>query len=372
MKHVGRSEFTSSPRSIANRKTVSNLQINVVGNESRSVPPVVSNPFSLHINLLPLYPSPRKVRGSRILGIRVQPSSLRDLFRKSKTQRTKGDSMKSIATVFVLIVVAGLSACGGGSGGGGNNGGGGSAAQMQAGQWEFHVVQNDSGYGYYLEANIVDSGDGIFSTSPNTTEYCGEIGSPAVDPGMTLSAAFSGDALTGSILASNDPGVSTTFSATVASDGKSVSAGTISASDLVCAWSGTGSSNNGAGGTFSGYTVAPINGTFVGTLSGDGSPDQVSMTISQDANFGITASGTVNQAGTVSALVITPEGNIGGVNEIVGAQIQASGTIAGGPFTLIGQSDPQGDQLSVFLVYGTEREGGTLLLTGAPAAGKNK
>ena len=252
-----------------------------------------------------------------------------------------------------MLLCAILAACGTTGGSNGSNGGG--NVTMQAGQWEFAVTPTNGGPNYFVEANLTDSGNGIFSTPVNTTDYC--YGGTE-DSDVTVNGTIEGDALTGSAAVANG-GPTVPISATVASGGKSVSQGTIG-SGLDCveySWQ-LGSNNNS--GTFTGYTVAPANGTFAGTLTSSMyGPDVVTVNISQDANFGITVSGTSLENAVTTNLSISPAGAMLGVNEIVGAQIQAQGTATNlngsQQFQAIGQLNAAGTQITIIV---TELETG--------------
>jgi hypothetical protein len=77
------------------------------------------------------------------------------------------------------------------------------------------------------------------------------------------------------------------------------------------------------------YKVAPLNGTFSGTLTGTGQ-GQITFQVTQDSNFGITASGTSVQAGVTTNLSISPSdgsttNNSSPTSNVIGATLQASG-----------------------------------------------
>ena len=271
-----------------------------------------------------------------------------------------------LGSILALFLCAVLAACGGTTKGSIGGNGGGTNATMQAGQWEFAVTPpTTSGEPpYFVEANLTDSGNGIFSTSVNTTDYCS---GGTEDSDVTLNGTIAGDALTGTVGVGNGgPTVPIPISATVASGGKSVSQGTIG-SGLDCVeYSWQLGSNNNNSGTFTGYTVAPVNGTFKGTLTSNMyGPDVVTVTISQDANFGIAVSGTSAENAVTTSLSISPAGGELGVNEVVGAQIQAQGTatnINGSqPFQVIGQLNAVGTQITIIVnEQSGEQQTGTL------------
>ena len=260
-----------------------------------------------------------------------------------------------LGSILSVVLCGVLAACGTTSGSSSGNGGS-TNATMQAGQWEFAVTPTNGDPKYFVEANLTDSGNGIFSAPVNTTDYC--YGGTE-DSGVTVNGTIEGDALTGSVAVANG-GPTVPISATIASGGKSVSQGTIG-SGLDCVeYSWQLGSNNNNSGTFTGYTVAPANGTFAGTLTSSMyGPDVVTVNISQDANFGITVSGTSLENAVTTNLSISPAGAMLGVNEIVGAQIQAQGTATNlngsQQFQAIGQLNAAGTQITIIV---TELETG--------------
>jgi hypothetical protein len=119
------------------------------------------------------------------------------------------------------------------------------------------------------------------------------------------------------------------------------------------------------------YTVAPVSGTFTGTLNGSSSgPDQISVQVSQDSNYGITASGTSVQAGVTTSLSISPSdanpnGSVGTTySNVIGATVQASGTSSNvngnGTFQVFGHFDPKATQIQIGYTGNAGIETGTL------------
>lgn len=278
----------------------------------------------------------------------------------------------SISALFLCIVLA---ACGsasksssGSSGGNGGSGGGnGSNVTMQQGQWEF--VASSGGTPLYIEANLTDSGSGIFSTVYNTGFGANEATGQGGDgsgfgfcANLTTDGTISSNNLTGTI---TSPGASSqvgSFSAVIAANGQSVSGGSYSG--------GSCSFVSWTTGTLTGYTVAPLNGTFSGTLTTTSGPDQITLSITQNANFGITASGTSLQNGVTTSLAISPDGtptdNTNGYSNVIGATIQASGTgtsvNGSSTFQVFGHFNPSGTQITIGAIDqpGGELETGTL------------
>lgn len=223
-------------------------------------------------------------------------------------------------------------------------------ATMQQGQWEF--VAPSSNFTIYAEANLQDSGDGIFSTSVNTAQYVQvPPNTTAVCLNLTLNGTISGNALTGSFdvpVGTNVPaGNIFTFSATI-SNNKSVSGGTFSSLGENTACFVTSAHTSG---TFQGYTIAPVNGTFTGTLSwgiNGQNHEVVVLNLTQGANFSISGSGTdTSSTGVVSTLSFIPSGGTpGGLVEsnVIGAILYATGTwknaMQSSPLLLTGRLNP--------------------------------
>jgi hypothetical protein len=257
-------------------------------------------------------------------------------------------------SILAVVLCAVLAACGGTTSGSSGGNSGATNATMQAGQWEFVVTPTNGGPAQYLEANLADSGNGVFSTVFNTEGYSAANGGCV---NFSVSANISGNSLTGSV--SSGGSTTGTFSATAASNGQSVSKGSYSGESPDCDSAGTF--------TFTGYTVAPLNGTFTGTLSGENGPDQITISVAQNANFGITASGTSVQAGVTSQLAITPDGtptdNTGGYSNVIGALLEVNGTATNAngseSFQVVGRFNASGTQIQI-LAFGSDVETGTL------------
>jgi hypothetical protein len=242
---------------------------------------------------------------------------------------------------------------------------GGSVGQpgtMLAGQWEF-VLTPAVGNSVYLEANLSISNGSVSATQFNTAVFA-NAGSILYDGclgdgpsnvnyifGLQTIASLTNGVLSGAAAQpSGTPGFSFS-SATIANDGQSVSGGsyTIPSNANMCVLPA------GSSGKFSGIKVSPLNGTFTGTITGFGLTDQITITITQDSNFGITASGTDLSPGVSTALSISPSGTpsdfmagfsntIGAAVEATGVGVNASGTQT---FNFFGHFDSAATQIEV-------------------------
>jgi hypothetical protein len=273
---------------------------------------------------------------------------------------------------LTLFAVAALAGCGGG---------GGSStttttlipqdATMQAGQWEFIATPATGGQPVYVEVNLAGSNAAIGSTVFNTSlfQFGGSIGGQFSDCAnwetsneVTGSNSFSG---TLSSPGSTPPTNQVTYTGTLASGGQAVSSGSYSApNSSLCSLA-----NSSSTGTFTGYTVAPLNGTFSGTLTGTSAgADKITIQVTQDSNFGITATGTSVQNLVTTTLSISPAGsstdNTGGFSNVIGATVQANGTSSNAngnsTFQVFGHINPAGTQIQVVSVGQSGTETGTL------------
>jgi hypothetical protein len=240
-------------------------------------------------------------------------------------------------------------------------------ATMQAGQWEFVATPSSSTPPVYIETNLTLSHDqvtsGVFSTllfkfggvgglfsicqnyELNSTVVNGTLGGMSTPDVGVLESPGSG-------------GVEANFTATIASNGQSVSSGSYTDTNGFCLWEPVNTS-----GTFTGYAVTPLNGTFSGMLTGGVQSQQVTLQITQDSNFGITASGTSVQPGLTTTLAIFPAAS-GGYSNVIGATVQASGTATNvnGSSTIqvAGHINPAGTQIQVSFGDQAGTETGTL------------
>jgi len=272
-------------------------------------------------------------------------------------------------TALVIVCLAG---CGGGSTQQGttnpnptiNN------TTMQTGQWEFVATPSGGGLPVYVEANLAGSNAAIGSTVFNTAlfQFGGTVGGQFSDcanwttSGQVTSGTFSG---TLSSPGSTPPTNQVTYTSTLASTGQAVSNGTYSApSSTLC-----GLASGNTTGTFTGSTVPPLNGTFSGPLTGSSAGnDQITIQVTQDPNFGITASGTSVQAGVTTTLSISPAGtstdNTGGYSNVIGATVQANGTATNvngsSAFQVFGHFNSSATQLQVVVFGNSGTETGTL------------
>jgi hypothetical protein len=276
--------------------------------------------------------------------------------------------MKRASSILAIIFCVALAGCGVSSSGSGPNST--NNATMQQGQWEFAIAPNNSNP-VYLDANLIvssasnsGSGDDVSSTAFNTLLF---VNGGAIANGLfgsctnlAINGTLSGNTLTVFLIS---PGSSApnngSFSGTISNNGLSVSNGSYS----ILGMCGFAPANTG--GTITGYTIAPVNGTFSGTLTDAfGNMNSVVMQMSQNSNFGITASGTSTASGVITNLSIAPNVGNGGFSNVIGATIQATGTgtnISGNSqFQVFGHFNPAATQITLGFLSGNVWKTGVL------------
>jgi|SRR5579859_6482722 len=255
---------------------------------------------------------------------------------------------------FLSLVLAGSNA--GGSGASSVGATERRRSAMQTGQWEFVLTPAKSVHPVYVEANLTASDAQISSMELNTALL--ESRRP-VDSGSSCygwatrnqltSSKFSGKLFSPS---STPPLNEATYRATLTPDGQALYGGSYSGPvNGFCAFT-----SHGNKGSFTGYTVAPLNGTFSGTLRGRSSgPDEITLHFTQDSNFGVTASGTSQHAGVLTDLSISPAGSpsdfTNGYSNVIGAMVSAQGIAVRvngtGSMVLFGHFDRKATRLQV-------------------------
>jgi hypothetical protein len=242
-------------------------------------------------------------------------------------------------------------------------------SNLQAGQWEFVLTPAPGNPPlppgqpppFYVEANLTVAGSSVFSSDSNTLIFAnkasvaGEL--PESSCNVALNATISGTTLSGTVNEAPSPLSTapwTLTAATIAANGQSVSGGSYSASatDNLCGFISDGIS--GPSGTLSGYVVAPVNGTYSGTLnltgaSGSGVLGQLTLQVTQNG-FNASASGTLLRSGVTTNLATGA--TTGTTNSTTGALVGLSGTATNinstDLFTLLGHVTSDGSQMTVF------------------------
>jgi hypothetical protein len=192
-------------------------------------------------------------------------------------------------------------------------------APMQAGQWEFAMESTNADPTIFIESDLTGpsatgvSTSGLFATRLLKLQTGASIGGLFADcTGVQTSFSVSGNKVTASL--SDGTTQLAQANATLAPDGKSLT-GTFQ----LVGTTGLCDSAVTSSGTFMGKIVAPLNGTYSGTMS-DGS--QLTLQFTQDNSFRITATGTSSAQGVATSLSIgadsTPPPNY---NHVIGAEL---------------------------------------------------
>jgi hypothetical protein len=224
-----------------------------------------------------------------------------------------------------------------------------SPGNMQLGQWEFTVVSTNGSPAVYVETDLSNGGGktGIGSYINATAVFWNQTGGSIAGLydyciGEQTTLSVTGNTVTALVFVGSTQLAQAT--ATLSSDGKSMQ-GTyqVGAATAVC------SIPLSATGTFTGQFVAPLNGTYKGSLS-DGSA--LMLQVTQDSNFGITASGTATLNGTTTNLTITPS-----LNNVIGATVSSTSGVATnvngtGTFQVFGHFTPDASTVSFVINNG--------------------
>jgi hypothetical protein len=226
--------------------------------------------------------------------------------------------MRKLHAILVGIFV--LCGCGGGSSTNPNT----SPQNMQLGQWEFTVTSTNANPTVYVETDLSNGGGttGIGSYISATAVFWNQTGGSIAGlydycTGEQTTLSVTGNNVTALVFVGSTQLAQAT--ATLSSDGKSMQ-GTYQLSGNGTAVCSTPLS---ATGTFTGQFISPLTGTYKGSLS-DGSA--LTLQVTQDSNFDISASGTATLNGTTTSFTLTPNSGSSSLNNVVGAAVSASGT----------------------------------------------
>lgn len=227
---------------------------------------------------------------------------------------------------FLLCVLCiALLGCGSG---GSYNGGSNSTSNptMHTGQWEFTIASTNGNPNIYMEADVSSPsgnagslGSYVYETALFWPQTGGSIaGSFEYCVNEQTTFSVTGNSVTAMLFSGSTQVAQAT--ATLSADGKSMT-GTyqLNGVSALCAAPVT------ASGTFTGQVIAPLTGTYKGTLS-DGS--QLNVQITQDGSYNISASGTSVLPGVTTNLTISPNPGGGSTSDsnVIGATVSGNGT----------------------------------------------
>jgi hypothetical protein len=266
----------------------------------------------------------------------------------------------------VLVGVLGFALCG--------CGGGGSSsttpptpqgATMQTGQWEFTIASTNGNPNTYVEADLTSTPVGAIGSYVTATVLFqtggGTIGG-LYNECVSFQTTFSVSGNTVTALLFQGSNQIAQATATLAADGKSMTGTTQWPSGIP----GTGLCAGTPGptsGTFTGQVIAPLNGTYKGSLS-DGS--QLTLQVTQDSGFDITATGTWVAQGVTTNLTSKPNSGSPADNNVIGAIVSTGGTTSNinrnSTFSVFGYFNPAGTQIQIIFGVGSGG-GGTGTLT---------
>jgi hypothetical protein len=248
-----------------------------------------------------------------------------------------------IQTLVVCLAIF-LTGCGSGSGSTANN------VTMQGGQWEYVVVPENGTIPMYIEMNQPQTNASLSATNglifvPSEVGLPDQNG-PIYCDNFSMNGAVSDGTLSGQL--SWGQSHFANLSGEVAANGQSVSKGTYHGSVCLNDVSPV-SAGAQVKGTLIGYTIAPVNGNFTGTLNSSlYGADVVTLSITQNSDFSLNVTGTSIENGVTTALIINSalQGN-----SVSGATASISGTAqnvnGSQPFAITGHLNPAATQLTI-------------------------
>lgn len=231
---------------------------------------------------------------------------------------------KQCAVSIVLIPLL-LVGCGGGSSN--NNSSNSSGGQGIAGAWEFQAKSSTDGSTTLIEADISASGSQSSASGASQIQTATNSGGTWYVNGACPSTSPGQNSMTGTV---NGNSVSLTFN----EGGNTFTGqGTLSGNSVSGTYSGT-NANCSDSGTFTGTTVPNLAGTFSGVLSFPGGADNVTATLAENNNYGLTVQTTLSGA---------DNGSFTFSGSAVANVMFVSGTVNGNAFSLFGYFDNSGE-----------------------------
>src|ERR1700722_1954540 len=168
---------------------------------------------------------------------------------------------------------------------------------MKGGQWEYMATPDSSGNALNFEANVPGTdlqfnGTNAMIFYPSQVGLTGPTTTPIYCSPFAFSGEINGDAVKGNFDWGDTSERFANFSGELAADGQSISNGTYSGQS--CAnGDAPGTPKPNFKGTFTGQIIAPVNGTYSGTLTSSlFGADVVSFVIAQNSDFSLNISGT--------------------------------------------------------------------------------
>jgi hypothetical protein len=169
---------------------------------------------------------------------------------------------------------------------------------MQGGQWEYVVTPENGGTTMYFGTNAPTSNstfdvNNVAIFQPSQISLTQNTG-PVACQSYSLDGKIGGTKIEGKF--DTPTGDFGSFSGQLSADGKSISDGKYSGQNC--------DSSSKIKGTLTGYTVAPLNGTFTGTLTSDtqGS-DIMTITFTQNPDKSVSMAGAFVEKGVTTSFV---------------------------------------------------------------------
>jgi hypothetical protein len=232
---------------------------------------------------------------------------------------------------------------------------------IQVGQWEFTMSPTNGNQNVNVESDLTSTPIGAIGSNPTATAlYWKQIGDslPNLNSyclGLQTTFSVSGNTVTALLFEGTNQLAKAT--STLSADGKSMNGSfQLSGATVPC----------GAplmtSGTFTGQAIAPLNGTYRGSLS-DG--NLWTIQIVQNSSFDINATGTTTAQGVTTNLSFGPNSGSLTHNDVIGATATASGMATNVNGTqqsqLFGSFVPDASQVSVVITSGQTLALGTLM-----------
>jgi hypothetical protein len=192
---------------------------------------------------------------------------------------------------------------------------------MATGQWEFMLTPS-GGTPFYIEGDLLQNGNSLISGIQSTALIATGSGSIANSFSACFNVSLTATGQNGTFSGTLSESGSTPLfelSGSVTGNGQNVSGSyTIANLSTDCTFYSVSS------GTLTGYVVPSFTGTYSGSMS---------LTISQDSNFNLSAKGTTVFQSNSYPVSIDPSGTnsdqLGGYRNVIGALVEAIGDFSG-------------------------------------------
>jgi hypothetical protein len=241
---------------------------------------------------------------------------------------------------------------------------------MRGGQWEYVVTPDTGGNDLNFEANVPGTnlqfnGTNAIIFEPSQVGLSRPSTTPIYCSPFAFSGEINGDTVKGSFDWGDTSQRFANFSGALAADGQSISKGSYSGQS--CAnGDGPGTPKPSFKGTFTGQIIAPVNGTYSGTLTSSlFGQDVVTFVIQQNSDFSLNLSGTSVENGVTTTFALQPQSPAPQA-VVTGANVSWGGTAenvnGSQSFSFSGHVNPTATHLTVtiFQVGSSETVSGTL------------